>query len=804
MAEPAASHHGRISALLKKMPTETAFKFVEAVGFFAPLSPLIDRAEPQEPDASGAELGRVSSRSLPPIWRWLSQTVAPDIAARLVETVAKAAIGSQAPSAGVVASLPGLREELGRAAAAAFENSPFDDIVEEIGSQRAARDALLVARALVISDTIERVRALALSEKSPLPPDVIEIVREVAEREPDSVAALACLILGQIGRAADIVPVVLALAKRRDENRLDKSALAPAMFAAIEIACGRGARDLRPGAPPRDALAAAQRRSREIAELSTALRGHVTEEWTRRLHLRVGQIDRVMEALCIECLGVVRHALTCPEPALNADGAALAADAAAFLIEAKPIGAALRFEKARRRALSEVVHELDSPAADAAEERLRALAIRSPADAERYVELRARLVEAFQDAGAARAWSRRGRRIIGRPTFAEIVLGVVEPVIADDDGARIRDGQIEREFVEALWSWAGSGPLKSEREIAETGFAAEREREPRVAFERVVKHRQELAQAARSALERESGFAPTIRGDVRAQLAAFSALLGGEREIRARLESWPARVKHVVEEHIVAVRELHDALAATTPEVEPSLLILVMGRLERPWHVLRMLDRIARTNNDTLIEATEFVAVGEILIDRAEADARCFRPARGEPIHADKVLAALERFAGVASGMTEEFQIRRNGRWGSRLYTLKTRAARDLEEMCKSAMDVVNAVTPRVSHAGGKWSADVSRPIDESEIATAAQFARFLRGSKVLDHRAAFAGARTNAMSRIDARLTSQVEALLTLAHSGESRDEALAHLRALAAVVGEFEGREAGEIVLRRAAAAA
>jgi hypothetical protein len=803
MAEPAASHQERISALLKKMPNEAAFKFVEAVGLFAPFSPLIDRRPSEGADTSDADVGRIASRSLPVIWRWLSESVSPDLAATLVESFAKAAIGSNAPSESVIAALPGMRAELGRDVMAAFGRQSFNDIAEALGSRRPAYDALLLARALSIAEPIERVRALAIADASPLPPSVLEIAREVGEGQPDCVSALACAVLGQVRRTADAVPVLLALARRRDDHRLDKSVLAPAFAAAIEVACERGAKELRPGGSPQTALAAARERARDVAELAAAMRGHVSEEWSRRLSARLSQADLVLGDLCRDYGGLVRNALGCPEPAPSLEAAELVGAAAAFLIDAEPIATALRFEPARRRAVIEIVHDLDGAPADAAEERLRGLAHRVPVDAERYVDLRSRLIATFQGAQAARVWLRKGRRIIGRPTFSEFVLAIVEPALVEDDGAPLRGGQIARELVEAFWTWSGAGPIKSEREAAEEGFSLDRDHDPRVAFEHVLRHRRALAPAARAALEPSSGFTPTARGDWRAQLAALAALLAGDREIRSRLESWPPRIKHVGEDHISAVRELHDVLTKSSPEVEPALLVLVMGRLDRPWHVLRMLERIARTNNDTLIEATEFVAIGEILIDRAEADARSFRATGGETIQADKVLAALERFAGVASGMTEEFQIRRNGRWGNRLYALKARAARELEDLCKAALAAVNAVTPRVSLAGGKWKVDVSGDLDEGDLAAAAQFSHFLRGSKVLDHRAAFAGARTNAISRIDARLTSQIEALLTLAHSGESRDEALAHLRALAGVVSGFEGQEAGEIILRRVAAA-
>ena len=153
--------------------------------------------------------------------------------------------------------------------------------------------------------------------------------------------------------------------------------------------------------------------------------------------------------------------------------------------------------------------------------------------------------------------------------------------------------------------------------------------------------------------------------------------------------------------------------------------------------------------------------------------------------------------------MTEEFEIRKNGAWGRRLYALKGRAARDLEQICEAAGRVVELVTPRRMIGGGRWTPEAASMLDPRHVREAVERARFLRLSKILDHRAAFGGARAKALLQLDARLDSQVDALLELAHSGVEREGALAHLQALAEVVRELRGEEAGHIVRRRAAAA-
>jgi len=120
--------------------------------------------------------------------------------------------------------------------------------------------------------------------------------------------------------------------------------------------------------------------------------------------------------------------------------------------------------------------------------------------------------------------------------------------------------------------------------------------------------------------------------------------------------------------------------------------------------------------------------------------------------------------------------------------------------LAKAAID---RVTPR--RGGSSGGPDVSETLDETTIADAVEFARFLAKTQVLDQRVAFTGARSRAMAHVDMRLEQQIDALLSMAHDGQGddREGALAQLAMLAKVVTQFHGGEAATIVRRRAAAA-
>lgn len=802
MAVPAASQRGRISALLQSLPSATAFKLAEAAGLFAPLSPLIDRRAEADRDHGDRAPGRIAASSLPAVWKWLSKSAAPEATGGFIEAFARAALGTGLAPSSLQSSLPRLRAAIGREALKAADGLAADDLEPTLGSRRAAVDALFVARVLSLCEQLPSLRPPG--DGSELPQSLIRAARELVDREPEARAVVACFVLAQVRRTADATPLLLALARRRDEHKLDKSDLAPALTAAIELSCQRNADVLeRESTAPGAALDAVTERARDVVELAASLRGRVTDDWVRRLNARLARSDHRIDRLCETYSLCVREALTAGEAELQQGLVRHAVEAALFLTGGSAVAATLKFEESRARAIGDIVRDLTA-SADTVEERLRALAAASIDAAELSVDLRGRIVGLFLDQRAGRAWGRRGRQIIGRPSFEERVFAPLEPIIVDDGAAPVRGGLVARSTVETFWRWATEGPLAEESAAAEAAHAAACAGDPSAAEAVLAAYRSSLAEAARGLVESQGeGLDLRDRKAGLAQLGSLAAALACEARIQALLATWPERLKHVAEPQIAEVRALHDMLAVERPEVEPSLLLLVMARLERPWQILRMLERIAKTNSDILVEATEFVSVGEVLIDRAEADAACFRTLPSEPFVADRVLPALERFAGVVSGMTEEFQIRRNGIWGGRLYALKARGARDLEEICKAAVEWVEAATPRATQPNGAWSADVSRPPEAYVVSTAAEYARFLRGSKVLDQRAAFAGARGAAMTRIEGRLSAHVESLLDFAHAGEFREESLAALRAVASVVGEFEGAESRDVLLRRAAAA-
>lgn len=287
-------------------------------------------------------------------------------------------------------------------------------------------------------------------------------------------------------------------------------------------------------------------------------------------------------------------------------------------------------------------------------------------------------------------------------------------------------------------------------------------------------------------------------------LAAAAALLVCGEDVETALAAWPALIKTLDEARLDELRALHDALVAETPEMGPILLLIVARRLARPAQILRAVTRISRHTHDFQVEAADIALVGDALIDEAEALQAAFASPPRSGFDPEPLLRALERFAHIVCGMPQEFEIRREGRWGRRLYAMRGQAADRLEAYCHRAVEAVAAVTPRQEQ--GLLMPELSEPLSPDHLAEACAYGHFLKGTGMLDQHAGFVRARAQALKACVDRLDKQTDLLIGLAQNSDavSRAAARSHLEALAALVDILHGPAAGAVLRRRIAAAA
>ena len=106
-----------------------------------------------------------------------------------------------------------------------------------------------------------------------------------------------------------------------------------------------------------------------------------------------------------------------------------------------------------------------------------------------------------------------------------------------------------------------------------------------------------------------------------------------------------------------------------------------MGRLESPWQIFRAIARIGKREDDLVVSKTDLAAVGDaVLADTGFFAARLKQPPQ-TLTEAKACFNLFDRFVAYSTGMTAEFGIRKAGRWGQVLFSLRAEASSNVEKI---------------------------------------------------------------------------------------------------------------------------
>ncbi len=775
----------RLSAFLAQLPPKTSLKFAEASGLFDVLKVLSGTS------IAGSAAVAVDRSTLAEVWASLCE-LEPAETAALIRTWTESAVGLAATDSET--SLWAMARSIDR---------------ERLSSHLKAKglDPGVVRWGAAGIRLAPILRALSSTSSRGEPEWAQRAADTLADEAVDTDDATLLLMAFAIstGRPQDALQVASCLVKPRDSSRLDRTPYLGLIEALVGRAVASGGGSINKNDFP---LMAEIGRNRLLAmkAVQQALVGRTMESWSDRIAwagVHRGEefrpaCDRAVEA-CVAALSAVttggKGSVAIVETGLKA---------ARFVCAAEEFSGHFGIEHERGVAAGRMAHLLSDP--ETIEERVSQ--IRDPdgfarENIVRELEMRAAHLRALGLETEGLRLARRTAIAAGRPDYCSAVFAPLEPLIFDGDPAQTPTGSLSREQILNLWAWA------SDKSVS----AAIAENEP--AYDEALRTKNTpRAYALSEAVRRDIGarLIARLRGDdgppadLRPTVEFVAPLLASWDEIDAELKNWPEKVRDFDDEKVAAVRNLHDSLSRDPAYVAASLLLLVMRRLAKPWQIFRAVQRIVRQNTDLVVEGTELSLVGDALLEDAERATVAFAQSDDLPFEGDKVLRSLQLFAGIATGVPEEFGIRREGALGRKLYELRSRGSKLLEQICMRSVSVVEAATPKEQRNKHGGRPAVNTPPDEARVAEAVAYAFFLSESKLLDQRAAFGAERVKARHAVEDRLAAHADALLEIAqsHASEDAEKAQAHLRATARIIEAFDGPAAAEILLRRAAAAA
>jgi hypothetical protein len=406
----------------------------------------------------------------------------------------------------------------------------------------------------------------------------------------------------------------------------------------------------------------------------------------------------------------------------------------------------------------------------------------------------------------------RGKQTPGRrvPTPQRLFCRPFEDLLVTGDRKEKQKGRIARSSVDAVWKWLAEElmSVRHYRLTASLGKAIVADDEEQI--DRDLKALWiESATALKAALdgpEKRSIAEHKLRDAAVVEDAAEMALLLGEAQTVAGLQArLPKPIAQLTQEDIWYLCDLVDQLTASNPDIAPYVALVVLGRLERPWEVLRLVAAISRKSTDVVISGTDMDIVGELLFSDLDAYAVNIQLARPVNFDPDKVLASLAGFTELSSGMIKELGIRRDGKWGQRLAKDRAAVAQIMENLLQRARKEILAALP--SHKGFAFAKrqrglDLSRPLDPDRVARAMRYAQLIAHSRPFAVAGAFSARLMKVTDETSLALRTYAEDILTelRATAPESRMRAGEHLAVMLSLCELVLGEGETDFLRRRA----
>jgi hypothetical protein len=263
-------------------------------------------------------------------------------------------------------------------------------------------------------------------------------------------------------------------------------------------------------------------------------------------------------------------------------------------------------------------------------------------------------------------------------------------------------------------------------------------------------------------------------GDAKGMLVDAASLLTHCEEISTAMKTLPDKIVELDPDLVEQIREMHESLSEETPEAALWVLLLTIGRLAEPWQIFRVVAKIGNREDDLVVSKTDLAAVGDAIL----ADTGFFASKLKQPpqtLEEAKASAhVFDQFVAHSNGMTSEFGIRKAGRWGQVLFSLRAEASSNVEKtLNKIPLALDNGLPePRRGRSGRIIPAQLP---SEAAIDKAEGLLFFLNSCREHTNAAAIASTHKRILDVCEKRMTDAGALLVDLVASSEGQNRTTA-----------------------------
>jgi hypothetical protein len=293
--------------------------------------------------------------------------------------------------------------------------------------------------------------------------------------------------------------------------------------------------------------------------------------------------------------------------------------------------------------------------------------------------------------------------------------------------------------------------------------------------------------------------------DAKGMLVDAATLLTHSEAIARSMKALPDKIDEFDPELVEKVREMHEELSKDQPEAALWMLLLTIGRLSQPWQIFRVIAKIGKREDDLVVSKTDLAAVGDaILADTGFFAAKLKQPP--QTLEEAKVAFALfDNFVLHSSGMTAEFGIRKAGRWGQVLFSLRAEASSNVEKILNKIPLALDSGLPEPRRGRSGRIIPAQLP-NASSIDRVEGLLYFLCKSREHTNAAAIVSTHKRILDLAEKRMNEAGELLVDLVASSEGQNRTTAQdgLEITARLLAVTGFEESASLLRRRGLAAA
>lgn len=381
----------------------------------------------------------------------------------------------------------------------------------------------------------------------------------------------------------------------------------------------------------------------------------------------------------------------------------------------------------------------------------------------------------------------------------------LRPLTAEPGTTMPSQARFTPEEISKMWGWMGRRLC---RDVLE---AARKCRKPETD---ALWH--EFRRSAAEKLEEALHNADRVPKDMTALVKRFGAdgrdmlsdaviLLKSSEELDNALRQIPPRLDELDEDMAHKIKKVHEQLVETVPEAAVWLLIMTMGRLNQPWQIFRVIAKIGRREDDLVVSKTELAAVGDAFLSDTGSLASSLANPPADLAEAKQMWDIFDNYVAYSTGITAEFGIRKDGRWGQSLFGLRAEASTNVEKILQKVPLALDSGLPEPRRGRSGRIIPAQLPNDAA-IDRAEGLLFFLQASREHANAAAITSTQKRIMEEMTSRMQDAGELLVDLVadSEGQNRETARSGLEITARLMDAAGLAEESATLRRRGTAAA